>query len=90
MNFFAEEVFCDESEEIETEPRAETSITLKDQPASSFTVEVREVGEEEEGEEDPVDCFEFIHSRIAPSRRLNDLFFQEDIMVNIFTLYIWA
>ena len=74
INFFAEELFFEDEMGLESEqaPLLETGLELKESFSSTIEVEV---------DDDPVNCFEFIHSRIAPSRHLNNLFFQEDIMV---------
>ena len=82
MNFFAEEMFlCDRKErDLERDLRSELSNELKDPNSSSL--DVVEVQEMDEGDEGPIGIFERIHSLLAPSRRLNDLLFQEEIMVN--------
>ena len=79
INFFAEEVFFQEDSgfELEQTPLLETGIDVKESFSSAMDIQ-------EEVDEDPINCFEYIHSRLAPSRHLNNLFFQEDIMVDTF------
>ncbi len=50
----------------------------KENGSRSPTIEL----ESEDGWEEDPNCFEMIHSRFAPSRRLKDGFFNEDIAVS--------
>ena len=57
----------------------EQNMDSKENGSRSPTIEL----ESEDGWEEDPNCFEMIHSRFAPSRRLKADFFNEDIAVSV-------
>ena len=80
MNFFAEEIFCigDGDKGMNYESYLDSNLDVKE-----LVVLPSQMTDTQEDlyEDEPVNCLEFIHSRLAPSRHLNDLFFHEDALV---------
>jgi hypothetical protein len=77
MNFFAEELFH-HHDDTEAEHFQETGLETKDSNQSATeSIDVHSEAEEE----DAANCFELILSQLAPSRHLNDMFFDEEILV---------
>ncbi len=88
LNYLAEELFLQGqlsvSEFIPDDIQEQNGDT-KENGSRSPTIEL----ESEDGWEEDPNCFEMIHSRFAPSRRLKDGFFNEEIAVSIdFSAYI--
>ena len=80
MNFLAEERFYHGHDlVVDMKPEDNSDLMGERETASqSSTVDL----EAEYGWEEDPNCFESFHSRFAPSRRLNNLFFLEELAVS--------
>ena len=81
MNFLCEELFFNGQNANNDIVNEESQDVFPETKEISDLISV-DLESEDGGEEDP-NCFEFLHSRFAPSRHLKNKFFDEEIAVSI-------